>query len=90
METESVIGKIRKFEAINFIHFIMKNQVILLILGLLLFTAQSLLAQKTYKYESVPGDPIGTRIYTLENGLKVYLSVYTESPRIQTAVAAHR
>ena len=26
-------------------------------------------------YESVDGDPLGTRIYTLSNGLKVYLSV---------------
>ena len=28
-----------------------------------------------YKYETVAGDPLNTRIYTLENGLKVYMSV---------------
>ncbi|MBQ5970940.1 MAG: insulinase family protein [Prevotella sp.] len=40
-----------------------------------------------YKYESVKGDPTKTRIYTLDNGLKVYLSVNKEAPRIQTYIA---
>ncbi|NVO19058.1 MAG: insulinase family protein [Bacteroidetes bacterium] len=44
-------------------------------------------AQGSFKYESVPNDPLGTRIYTLENGLKVYLTVYKETPRIYTAIA---
>ncbi|MDR1525189.1 MAG: insulinase family protein [Tannerella sp.] len=39
-----------------------------------------------YKYESVPGDPLKTRIYTLENGLKVYLSVNKDKPRVQTYI----
>lgn len=38
-------------------------------------------------YETVPGDPLNTRIYTLPNGLKVYMSVYKDEPRIQTYVA---
>ena len=38
-----------------------------------------------YKYETVSGDPLKTRIYTLPNGLKVYMSVMKEQPRIQTA-----
>ena len=42
---------------------------------------------KEYKYESVPGDMLKTRIYTLDNGLKVYLSVNKEKPRIQTFIA---
>ena len=29
-----------------------------------------------YKYETVSGDPLKTRIYTLPNGLKVYMSVH--------------
>jgi len=37
-------------------------------------------------YEEVKGDLSGTRIYTLKNGLKVYLSVNTERPRIQTYI----
>ena len=40
-----------------------------------------------YKYETVKGDLAETRIYTLQNGLKVYLSVNKEEPRIQTYIA---
>ena len=40
-----------------------------------------------YKYETVKGDQTKTRIYTLKNGLKVYLSVNKEEPRIQTFIA---
>ena len=36
-----------------------------------------------YDYEYVTNDPTNTRIYTLKNGLKVYLSRYTDEPRIQ-------
>ncbi len=39
-----------------------------------------------YKYETVAGDPTKTRIYTLENGLTVYMSVNKETPRLQTAI----
>ena len=42
---------------------------------------------KDYKYEEVAGDLMKTRIYTLDNGLKVYLSVNPEKPRIQTYIA---
>lgn len=44
-------------------------------------------AQKEYKYETAPGDPLNARVYTLDNGLKVYLTDYEEAPRIQTYVA---
>ncbi len=39
------------------------------------------------KYETVKGDPLKTKIYTLDNGLKVYMSVNKEQPRIQTYIA---
>ena len=42
---------------------------------------------KDYKYKTVEGDLTKTRIYTLDNGLKVYLSVNKEKPRIQTYIA---
>ena len=42
---------------------------------------------KDYKYQTVDGDLTKTRIYTLDNGLKVFLSVNTEKPRIQTYIA---
>ena len=40
-----------------------------------------------HDYESVKGDPMQTRIYTLKNGLKVYLSVNKDEPRIQANIA---
>lgn len=40
-----------------------------------------------YPYESVPGDPMQARIYTMKNGLKVFLSVNKAEPRIQTYIA---
>ncbi len=42
---------------------------------------------KDYKYTTVPGDLTQTRIYTLDNGLKVYLSVNKEKPRLQANIA---
>lgn len=44
-------------------------------------------ATSKYTYESVENDPFGLRIYTLDNGLKVYLSVNQTEPRIQTNIA---
>ena len=40
-----------------------------------------------YAYEEVSNDPYKARIYTLNNGLKVYLSKNTDEPRIQTLIA---
>ncbi len=40
-----------------------------------------------YSYERVEGDPMNARIYTLDNGLKVYMAVNHEEPRIQTYIA---
>ena len=55
----------------------------------LVAVATALLASacSKYRYETVKGDPMNTRIYTLENGLKVYMSVNKETPRIQTYIA---
>ncbi len=36
------------------------------------------------RYETVQGDPMDVKIYTLKNGLKVYMSVNRDEPRIQT------
>ncbi|MBQ0056319.1 MAG: insulinase family protein [Bacteroidales bacterium] len=41
----------------------------------------------TGEYETVAGDPLNARIYTLPNGLKVYMTVNREEPRIQTYIA---
>ncbi len=42
---------------------------------------------KNYPYTTVPGDSLHTRIYTLKNGLTVYMSPYREEPRIYTSIA---
>ena len=39
------------------------------------------------RFETVPNDPLGTKIYTLDNGMKVFMSVNKEQPRIQTYIA---
>lgn len=40
-----------------------------------------------YDYETVPNDPLNAKIYTLPNGLKVYMTVNKDEPRIQTYIA---
>ena len=55
--------------------------------SLLLILFQSILHAKAYNYQTVAGDPMKARIYTLDNGLKIYLSVNKEKPRIQTYIA---
>jgi predicted Zn-dependent peptidase len=42
---------------------------------------------KPYPYSTVPGDSLHTRIYTLKNGLTVYMSPYHDEPRIYTSIA---
>ena len=59
--------------------------------SLLFLTAATLLLAACHNdsrpYESVDGDPMQSRIYTLDNGLKVYLTVNKDEPRIQTFIA---
>ena len=38
-------------------------------------------------YQTVANDPLNTRIYTLDNGLKVYMTINKEAPRVQTYIA---
>ena len=40
-----------------------------------------------FSYEVVANDPTGLRLYTLDNGLKVYLSKNQDEPKIQTYIA---
>ncbi len=54
---------------------------------LLLAVLVTLLAPSCGRYEHVSGDPMDARIYTLDNGLKVYVTVNKEKPRIQTMIA---
>jgi len=80
-----------------------KNQMSFLATALLFIMSISVFSQKIptkdyitmdsnpmvsrYQYETVKGDPLNARIYTLENGLKVYMTVYKNTPRIHAYVA---
>ncbi len=63
----------------------------LLLLFSLLFCLFSAKAQKQqhFSYQTVDKDPMGVRIYTLDNGLKVYLSVNKEKPRVTAHIAVN-
>jgi hypothetical protein len=62
----------------------MRNRV--LILTILLISSLTGYSQSKLTYDTVPGDPLHARIYTLENGMKVYLSVYKDAPRFQSMI----
>ncbi|MBR4525491.1 MAG: insulinase family protein [Bacteroidales bacterium] len=55
----------------------------------ILFIAAALLVAmpSCKRYETVPGDALQTKIYTLDNGMKIFMSVNKEQPRIQTYIA---
>lgn len=62
----------------------MKKAIIGIMLALLTIVSAS---AARYQYDTVPGDPLGTKMYTLPNGLKVFMSVNKDRPRIQTYIA---
>jgi zinc protease len=62
-----------------------------LMLSLSTITAQTYSTEKKkdtqgFSYEVVKNDKTGLRVYTLKNGLKVYLAQNTDEPRIQTYI----
>ena len=61
-----------------------KATAMLCFVAAMLFSGVS--AQK-YEYKTYDNDPLGVREYTLKNGLKVFMSVYKDAPRIQTYIA---
>jgi predicted Zn-dependent peptidase len=63
------------------------KKISLFMISLFVLCSLHLEAQKQYNYTTVPNDPLKTRIYTLQNGLTVMMSVYKDAPRIQTYVA---
>ncbi|MCE1165405.1 MAG: insulinase family protein [Bacteroidetes bacterium] len=65
----------------------MKPQNLLTVLFILILFSGMSFAQKKYSYKVFENDPLGTRIYTLDNGLTVFLSVNKDEPRIATRIA---
>lgn len=64
-----------------------KVKLLLSLVLVMLISVNTLMAQKQYKYVTYPNDPINVREYTLDNGLKVFMSVYKDAPKIQTYIA---
>lgn len=64
----------------------MKNHMLRFLIIIFLFCSSYSFAQKTYEYTSVPNDPYNAKIYKLDNGLMVYLTVYKDEPKIQCDV----
>ena len=50
------------------------------------FETKKLTDKDGYTYETVVNDKNGVRIYTLKNGLKVYLAQNFDAPKIQTYI----
>lgn len=55
-------------------------------LAALTLLAMPLSASK-HEFKTVPGDPLQTKMYTLPNGLKIFMTVNKDQPRIQTYIA---
>jgi len=67
----------------------MKKISFLLLLTSFIFACETqaqVVTSHSHNFETVQGDPSNTLIYTLDNGLKVYLSVNKLEPRIQTLI----
>ena len=64
----------------------MKKVFSIICMTVVMLLAGSVSAQK-YQYKTYDNDPLGVREYTLDNGLKVFMSVYKDAPRIQTYIA---
>ena len=62
---------------------------ILILLAIVYFTinAKKQMDKIENNYKSIPNDPLKARVYTLDNGLKVYLTSYKDAPRVQTNIA---
>jgi len=64
--------------------------IVLIVASVIYFTINSIKNEMNKienNYETAENDPLNTRIYTLENGLTVYLSEYKDAPRIKTNIA---
>ena len=56
------------------------------ILFTLVLAVTTSVSAKDYHFTTVKGDAMKTRIYTLDNGLTVYMSVNKELPRLQADI----
>ena len=68
-----------------------KKTLIIILVGvffaLLIFNQTKEMKKIENRYKTSKNDPLNARIYKLDNGLKVYLTVYNDAPRVQTNIA---
>ena len=68
-----------------------KKTLIIILVGvffaLLIFNQTKEMKKIENRYKTAKNDPLNARVYTLDNGLKVYLTVYKDAPRVQTNIA---
>ena len=50
-------------------------------------TASYVPTKPKYDFETKVGDPIGVKMHTLKNGLKLFMSINKNEPRIYTNIA---
>lgn len=62
------------------------KKLLTLLFSVALLLPLTISAQKHYDYISYSHDAMNVRIYTLDNGLQVFLSVYKDAPRIQCLI----
>ncbi len=72
----------KQYLIINTNFIITMKRVFLFVFALTALTMQA----KEYTYKTVEGDPLKARIYTLDNGLTVYLTQNQTKPEIQTYI----
>jgi predicted Zn-dependent peptidase len=58
-----------------------------LLIALIAVACNDKSTESKFQYETIEGDPLGAKIYTLKNGLKVFLSVNPDEPRVVTQIA---
>ncbi len=58
----------------------------LIFLGQDLFPQAQTSTEGGYTFQTVKDDPLNARIYTLDNGLRVYMTINRDEPRIQTYI----
>jgi|WetSurMetagenome_2_1015567.scaffolds.fasta_scaffold01460_7 zinc protease len=73
----------------------MKKVISILLVSLFVFTGCNVNKNKVavstdkngYSYQTVSNDPSAMRLYTLKNGLRVYMGINKDEPRINTMIA---
>lgn len=63
------------------------KQLLRLSFSLLALMISVMASASKYEFTTVPNDPLDTKIYTLPNGLKIFMSVNKDEPRIQADIA---